>query len=165
MVLLLLVSIGINSAGSVNPFLVCLFYYSLWGMIISFLSMIFSIFAIFSDKAFLLAYYFVEASIASNVLITILYWAVIWNVLRTTLLQDLWDKGEHDAYYLLMYYQILVHILPLLTTLINIAVTRIKPRKEHWYIMMLVFVPGYMIGNIIGAFTIGNGTIYQVENW
>lgn len=45
------------------------------------------------------------------------------------------------------------------------AVTRIKPKKQHWYLMILVLTPCYMVANIIGGLTVGSGTIYHVENW
>lgn len=104
MILLLLVSLGINSAENVNPFVVLFFYYSLWGMMISLISIILTIMAIYTDKVFLAAFFFVEASIASNILITVLYWSVIWWVLRATVLKALWDEGKHDVYYWLYYY-------------------------------------------------------------
>ena len=31
--------------------------------------------------------------------------------------------------------------------------------------MILVLIPGYMIANIIGGLTLGEGTVYHVENW
>lgn len=52
-----------------------------------------------------------------------------------------------------------------MSTLLNILVTRIKPRRSDWFRMVLVLFPGYMFANIIGGLTVGSGTIYQVENW
>lgn len=58
-----------------------------------------------------------------------------------------------------------MHVLPLVSTLLNILVTRIKPRRSDWFRMILVLFPLYMFANVLGGLTVGNGTIYQIENW
>ena len=163
--LLLLISIMINSGGDINPWVIIFFYYSLWGMMISLFSVIFTIWANYTDRAFIVAFYLVEASLAANLFIFIFYWGAIFWVLRATLFKDLWEQDKKETYYWLLTYQVLVHVLPLLSTLLNILVTRIKPRRSDWFRMILVLFPLYMFANVLGGLTVGNGTIYQVENW
>ena len=89
--LLLLISIMINSGEDVNPWVIIFFYYSLWGMMISLFSVIFTIWANYTDRAFIVAFYMVEASLAANLFIVIVYWAAIFWVLRATVFKDLWE--------------------------------------------------------------------------
>lgn len=104
MFLLLLISLVINSGENVNPWVIIFFYYSLWGMMISLFSVIFTIWANYTDRVFIVAFYLVEASLAANLFIFIVYWAAIFWVLRATIFKELWEQDKKDAYYWLVTY-------------------------------------------------------------
>lgn len=91
MILLLFISLLVNSGENINPWIIIFFYYSLWGMMIALFSVIFTVWANYTDRVFIAAFYLVEASLAANVFVFIFYWAAIFWVLRATIFKELWD--------------------------------------------------------------------------
>jgi len=70
----------------------------------------------------------------------------------------------------MVWYQGLIHAIPMLTNIADLALTDMALEKKHWWIAFLTMFPFYMITNWIGSMTVGGlngkiGTIYGVEQW
>ena len=63
------------------------------------------------------------------------------------------------------WYYALLHSIPFLSLLINIAITDMTIEIKHWWIAVLVLCPAYMLFNLTGGFVYGTGTCYGIENW
>merc|ERR1712006_57366 len=64
-----------------------------------------------------------------------------------------WDQG-------------LLHAIPLLTTILELAMTDLALEKSHWKIVSFVLCPCYMISHFITSYLIRDtGSVYLVENW
>lgn len=55
-------------------------------------------------------------------------------------------------------------------TVINIAITDMNLLISDWWIVSLVFFPGYTIANYIGSYQLGEklghlGSVYGIEDW
>lgn len=72
------------------------------------------------------------------------------------------------------WYQGLIHVVPLVTTVSDLALTDMALEKSHWWIPAVALCPAYMICDYYGAWTTGGivppdegrkGTIYGYEHW
>jgi len=53
------------------------------------------------------------------------------------------------------WYQGLLHFIPLVSTVINLAITDMTLNKRHWWIAVITVCPCYMIANLWGSMTLG----------
>jgi len=53
------------------------------------------------------------------------------------------------------WYQGLLHFIPLVSTVINLAITDMTLNKRHWWIAVITVCPCYMIANLWGSMTMG----------
>ena len=61
-----------------NPISITICYYSIWGTLLALFSKLFSIIAIFKESWFRVAYITTELSYSTNLMITVVFWGVIW---------------------------------------------------------------------------------------
>lgn len=132
-------------------------------MLIAVISLIFSMLACHFEGWFKLAYITTEISFSINTTIVILFWGLLWPLM--TSLGMLEDSTVRM-------YQALVHILPMVTTVTELAFTDMALEKRHWWIMVLVMCPFYMLANLWGSFYIPklyesnkDGGVYGLEGW
>lgn len=62
--------------------------------------------------------------------------------------------------------------MPMLTTVSELVFTDMALEKRHWWIMVIVMCPFYMLANLWGSFNIEllvithkHGAVYGVEQW
>jgi len=70
----------------------------------------------------------------------------------------------------IIFYQGIIHFIPMFTNIMDLAMTDMALEKSHWWIAFLTLFPFYMIANWIGSMTVGGltgekGNIYGVEMW
>ena len=64
-----------------------------------------------------------------------------------------------------------IHIIPMFTTVVDLAMTDMALERSHWWITFIVMMPVYMLCNLWGAMTVGNiatgeiGSVYGFEFW
>ena len=72
-----------------------------------------------------------------------------------------------------IYYGI-IHVLPFVSTVINLAITDMALNKAHWWIAVIVMCPCYLLFNLWASLAMGTGnlkgemvksSIYGVEQW
>lgn len=148
-----------------NP-LWALAFYSLWGSGTAFMALISSTIAMDTEGWFKFAFIMTEISYAVNVIVVIIFWTVLWPM---TLSQaEMMDNEMEKAF--LIWYQGLIHAIPMITTVLDLYMTDMALEKSHWWIAFLTMFPFYMICNWVGAMTMGGlngkiGNIYGVEQW
>lgn len=69
---------GMQIVQGFNPLDVQVYYYSLWGILISILAMIMSIVAVYKENWYRGAFIWCEISYAVNLVILILFWGILW---------------------------------------------------------------------------------------
>ena len=69
---------GMQVVQGFNPLDVQLYYYSLWGLFISIIAMIFSIVAVYYESWYRVAFISCEISYGANLVIVILFWGMLW---------------------------------------------------------------------------------------
>jgi len=67
-------------------------------------------------------------------------------------------------------YGAIIHGIPFLTNVIDLALTDMALEKRHWWIQFLVVFPFYMVANWIVSMNVGSfdgniGYIYGPEQW
>lgn len=130
-------------------------------MEIALLSLIFSMIACHFEGWFRIAYISTEISFSVNTTIMLIFWLLLWPIMTAA---GMLDDTE------IRIYQALVHFLPMLTTVTDLAFTDMALEKRHWWIMVLVMCPFYMLANLWGSFNIAilvennkTGGVYGVE--
>lgn len=127
--------------------------------------MIFSIVAIYKESWFRAAYISVEISYAVNTTIMWIFWIILWpivtkmaddivaNAKKTGKEADI-KTAEHTRTFM-YWYQALLHAIPWISTVINLAITDMALNKSHWWIAVVALCPGYMLTNLWGSMTMG----------
>jgi len=159
-----------------NPISITICYYSIWGTLLALFSKLFSIIAIFKESWFRVAYITTELSYSTNLMITVVFWGVIWPFYSGHIEhrnnQD--DLKQKRLLGYLNIYQALLHLIPFLSTCINLVITDMALFKGHWWHSVLLMFPLYTICNLWGSLNIGHkinedkvhyGSIYGVESW
>ena len=66
----------------------------------------------------------------------------------------------------------MIHAIPFITTVLDLALTDLALEKSHWWISFITLFPTYMVFNWYGSMTTGSvltpgqlGNIYGVEMW
>lgn len=141
-------------------------FYSFWGSTTAFLALISSTVAMDTEGWFKFAFILTEISYAVNIMVTILFWIVLWPL---TLANAASMESELEAQFE-VWYQGLIHSVPMITTVLDLYMTDMALEKNHWWIAFVTIFPFYMIANWIGAMTWGGlngkiGNIYSVEQW
>lgn len=144
-----------------NCFCVYISYYSAWGAWLAFGAHIFSIIACNREGWFRTAYIANEISFAVNSVIMLLFWLILWPWMS--------EMGMLDTAFA-AWYQGLLHLIPWVTTVAELAMTDIALEKTHWKIMVLVMFPVYALANCFGSLVWnadkpGYGNIYGIERW
>ena len=172
-------TMGMQVAQNFNPLDVQIYYYSLWGLLISIVSMVMSIVAVYKEGWYRSAFISCEISFAANLVIVILFWGVLWPEIMKMI--ELAKKGDPDAdpprealddktanFFLV--YQGVMHIIPFVSTAINVAITDMNLEIGDWWIVSMFFFPCYTIANYIGSYKLGEqvghiGSVYGIEDW
>lgn len=146
-----------------NVFCVTVSFYSLWGSTIAFVAHITSILACNKEGWFRIAYIANEISFAVNSVIMIIFWCLLWPLMS--------HIGMLDST-ATKWYQGLLHFIPWLTTVAELAMTDLALEKSHWKFAFLTMCPFYMCANAWGALNFEylvkaheNGSVYGVEQW
>merc|ERR1711998_707969 len=130
--------------------------YSLWGATTSLFSMLFSIVAIYKESWFRTAFISVEISYAVNTTIMWVFWIILWPMIMKMLDGAIEaakpaDKDKVKATMEFMrWYQALLHLIPWVSTVINLAITDMALCKDHWWIAVVTMCPFYSIFNLWG---------------
>lgn len=69
---------GMQVAQGFNPLDVQLYYYSLWGLLVSIVAMIMSIVAVYKESWYRVAFISCEISYGANLVIVFLFWGILW---------------------------------------------------------------------------------------
>jgi hypothetical protein len=116
---------------------------------------------------FKFAYITTELSYAINAIVVIIFWIILWPwVLSMTEGME----GPEVTYGL--WYQGLIHSIPMITTVANLWMTDMALEKSHWWMSFIAMCPIYMVCNWYGAMNKGSlvvpgriGDIYGFEYW
>jgi hypothetical protein len=66
------------------------------------------------------------------------------------------EKEKMKAVATFMYwYQALLHLIPWVSTVINLAITDMALNKDHWWIAIITMCPFYCLANLWGSMTLG----------
>jgi hypothetical protein len=138
-------------------------YYSLWGASTALFSLIFSIVAMYKESWFRVAFISVEISYAVNFTIMWIFWLILWpgliksgsNAVANAKTAEEKKAIEDYMHYIKVYYTI-IHFVPFITTVINLAITDMALNKRHWWIAVITLFPFYMLCNLWASMTIGS---------
>lgn len=144
------------SAIVTNDFLFLFYYESYWGLIFGLVGILSSIKACNSPEWQKAAVVTMELALAFNIGITMLFWFVF----SYSIFDRLTWEGE-DLF--LRFYLSLLHSVPLLCTVMNIAFTDIVLIKKDWKLVFVVALT-YILANGVGSLALGHG-LYPVVNW
>ena len=126
--------------------------------------MLLSIVAVYKESFYRAALICCEISYAANLVIFILFWGMLW----PQIIQMLEEAKEGDptadppreplddaTIQFFKVYQGVMHIIPLVMTVINIMITDMNLLIDHWWIVSIFFFPCYTLFNYIGAYQLG----------
>mgnify|MGYP006169900549 CR=1 FL=1 len=152
-----------NSKGGFHTFFFVLIgYYSVWGATLSTFSMLFSVFAMYKESWFRPAFISVEISYSVNLTIMWIFWLVIWPVMTKGGADSISNaktpeakKAAEDFFSYMKIYYTIIHVLPFVSTVINLAVTDMALNKSHWWIAVLTLCPFYLVFNMWASLAMG----------
>jgi len=143
--------------------------------------MLFSVIAIYKESWFRPAFISVEVAYSVNITIMWIFWGIIWPTLTkggdaaiTNAKTPEEKKKLVDFISHIKLYYTIIHIVPFIATVINLAITDMALNKSHWWIAVITLCPCYMLLNMWASLTIGTlnakgekvlGSIYSVEQW
>jgi len=143
--------------------------------------MAFSVIAIYKESFFRLAFISVEISYSLNFTIMWIFWFYLWPKMKQGGLDAIDNATTADEIMKIKGYMIYaelyhstLHLVPFVSTVINLAITDMALNKRHWWIAVITMCPGYMVFNLWGSMTLGTtgpngtwvfGTIYNIEQW
>lgn len=116
---------GYQGSLGFNPISVFVAYYSCWGALIAVSALIYSMLACHYEGWFKLAYLTTEISFSVNMTIMLIFWLLLWPIMSSL---GMLEESE------VRWYQASVHILPMLTTVSELAFTDMALEKSHWWI-------------------------------
>ena len=140
-------------------------FYSLWGTTIALFTHIASILACNYEGWFKFAYFLTEISFATNTVIVIIYWSLLF---PAVMIDAAGDSSPEVTF--ILWYLGLIHSVPWITTVTDIYITDMVLEKSHWWVAFLTVCPVYMVFNWYGSMTYGSvvndgkkGDIYGFE--
>lgn len=164
-VTIFIVSFPVNTMMGQPPLEALVFYYSFWACWIAIISKVLFIIGTFKKSWTKPAFLSVEISLAVNIVVVIFFWSVGWSGVK----DDVKDFPKEKAMIWLTF-EACLHSTPSILTILDIIITDLKIQTSHWWIIFLVFFPGYTIANYIGGQVFGPvlghpGSVYGFENW
>jgi len=116
---------------------------------------------------FKFAYITTELSYSVNVIVVIVFWLILWPWIMSM------TEGQSGAEVTFgLWYQGLIHSIPMITTVLNLWMTDMALEKSHWWMSFITIFPFYMLCNWWGAVNVGSlveagrkGDIYGFEYW
>lgn len=104
-----------------------------------------------------------ELSFAANLLITVVFWGLLWNMLLQ-MVEEMEKTKGHTYVIFFLTQEALLHSMPMITVSFNMLVSDIGLYEGDWKKAAMVIFPAYMITNYIGYLNTGN-SFYGVEDW
>ena len=117
------------------------------------------------ESWFKFAYITTEISYAVNWIVVIIFWGLLFQWPEDGMPEDAMAQFG-------LIYGAVIHAVPMITTIINLALTDMALEKSHWWITFITMFPFYMMFNYWGSFAVGSfiepgrkGDIYGMEQW
>lgn len=134
------------------------YYFSFWGFFANLVSLLSSMRSIEYPEVWQqIAVVSTEISFSMNLVISLIF----WGYLASQIFEDLDDWSRVDIF--LRAYLYPLHILPFLSTCVNLYLTDITFFKKDWKIVMATGM-SYMFANCIGCVVLGH-RLFPVVDW